>query len=328
MTIVCGIDAHDKELVCRTWRSDKIEETKRFRNTDSGRGSLWAYLRKLREYDMSAMRVVVGYETCGLGYTIFDEASEAGFNCYVLATTKMAKSPMDGKRKTDEYDAGKIDTSLHSSAGITLPAVWVPDIQLRDDRELIRRRFDVKSDATRVKNQIHGLLKRQGVKRPEAIKTLWTKEYMQWLLDLKLRSGAQAHLKSLIYAYESLKENVKALDSSVDELSKTPRYQRQVEALTKISGVGILTAMVFLTELGDLNRFPNRESLKSYIGLAPTSYESGDIQDRKGPYARTGCADHSDLESAAWVRITWDMDERTWLSIMSTLMLEGKGKER
>jgi transposase len=314
MTIVCGIDAHDKELVCRTWRSDKLEETKRFRNTDSGRGLLWGHLRKMQS-DTSATRVVVGYEACGLGYSIYAEASESGFSCHVLATTKMAKSPMDGKRKTDEYDAGKICEILraHELAGLTLPTVWVPDLQLRDDRELVRRRFDVKSDATRVKNQIHGLLKRQGVKRPEGIKTLWTKEYMQWLQNLKLRSGALAHLKSLIYAYTSLKENVKSLDSSVDVLSETSRYQRQVEALTKISGVGTLTAMVFLTELGDLNRFPNRGSLKSYVGLAPTSHESGDIQDRKGHISRTGSSRlRAILNQAAWVRITWDTDEQAW----------------
>lgn len=58
--------------------------------------------------------MIVGYEACGLGYTIYDEAIEAGFICYVLATGKMAKSPEDGKRKTDKYDAQKISGILRS----------------------------------------------------------------------------------------------------------------------------------------------------------------------------------------------------------------------
>jgi len=314
MTIVCGIDAHDKELVCRTWRSDAIEETRRFHNTDTGRGSLWGYLRKLRT-DISAARVVVGYEACGLGYTIYDEASDAGFTCHVLATIKMAKSPIDGKRKTDEYDAGKLCEVLraHELAGLTLPAVWVPDRQLRDDRELVRRRFDVKSDSTRIKNKIHGLLKRQSVKRPEGIKTLWTKEYMRWLQNLELRSGTRAHLKSLIHEHASLNENVKTLDREVEELAATPRYQLQFEALTSIIGVGTLTAMVFLTEMGDLDRFSNRRKLKSYVGLAPTSHESGEIKDRKGHIARTGSSRlRAVLNQAAWVRINLDNGEQSW----------------
>ncbi len=68
--------------------------------------------------------------------------------------------------------------------------------------------------------------------------------------------------------------------SSVQELPEA--------SLTSIIGVGTLTAMVFLTEMGDLNRFPNRRKLKAYVGLAPTSHESGEIKDRKGHIARRG----------------------------------------
>jgi hypothetical protein len=65
MTIVCGIDAHDKELVSRIWRSDRIEETKRAKNNDAGRKGLWGYLARLRN-DVGGEKVVVGYEACGL----------------------------------------------------------------------------------------------------------------------------------------------------------------------------------------------------------------------------------------------------------------------
>jgi transposase len=315
MTIVCGIDAHDKELVCRIWRSDRFEETKRARNTDAGRKGLWAYLARMRADVGGAEEVIVGYEACGLGYTIFDEASEAGFLCYVLATIKMPKSPMDGKRKTDEYDAQKICEVLraHELAGLSLPTVWIPSKAVRDDRELIRRRFDVKSDSTRIKNQIHALLKRQGIKRPEDIGNPWTKPFMAWLKVLVLAPGARAHLTSLIHQHESLAENVKALDSAVEKLSKSDRYSLQVEALVDLKGVGTLTAMLFLSELGDLDRFPNRGAIKSYVGLAPSSHESGEIKDRKGHITRNGSSRlRAILNQAVWVRLTCDTEERVW----------------
>jgi transposase len=314
MTIVCGIDAHDKELVCRIWRSDRIEETKRAKNTEAGRRGLWGYLEKLR-VGLGGEKVITGYEACGLGYTIYDEAIGAGFTCYVLATIKMAKSPMDGKRKTDEYDAQKICEMLrsHELAGLTLPTVWVPSKVLRDDRELIRRRFDVKGDSTRIKNQIHGLLKRHGIKRPEGLGNPWTKSFMAWLAALELPSGAQVHLRSLLHHYESLVENVKALDKAVEALSKTDRYTRQVNAVSGIHGVGTLSAMVYLTELGDLSRFPNRRTVKAYVGLAPTSHESGEIKNRKGHITHSGSGRlRAILNQAVWARLAHDIEELKW----------------
>ncbi len=259
--------------------------------------------------------MIVGYEACGLGYTIYDEAMDEGFTCYVLATVKMAKSPEDGKRKTDEYDAQKISEVLraHELAGMTVPTVWVPSKALRDDRELIRRRFDVKSDSTRIKNQIHGLLKRQVIKCPEGLGNPWTKSFMAWLKALELPSGALVHLRSLIHQYESLNENIKALDKAAEALSKTERYRRQVDAVTEIQGVGTLTAMVYLTELGDLTRFPNRRTVKAYVGLAPTSHESGEIKDRKGHIMRSGSSRlRAILNQAVWARLAHDAEELKW----------------
>ena len=314
MTIVCGIDAHDKELVCRIWRSDRIEETKRARNTDAGRMELWGYLAKLRN-ELGGEKVLVAYEACGFGYTIHDEAIDFGYQSYVLATTKMAKSPMDKKRKTDEYDAQKICELLraHELAGLTLPTVWIPSKALRDDRELVRRRFDVKGDSTRIKNHIHALLKRHGIKRPEDVDSPWTKSFMKWLKEMELSSGTRFHLNSLLQQYESLEKNVKALDEAVFELSCDKRYVHQVESMTETKGVGILSAMVFLTELGDLSRFSNRRKMKAYTGLAPSSHESGDVKDRKGHITRSGSSRlRAILNQAVWARLAHDTAEREW----------------
>jgi transposase len=46
--------------------------------------------------------------------------------------------------------------------------------------------------------------------------------------------------------------------------------------------VGLFSAMVFLTELGSLERFSNRRQIAAYLGLSPSSHESGECNDRKG----------------------------------------------
>ena len=43
-----------------------------------------------------------------------------------------------------------------------------------------------------------------------------------------------------------------------------------------IPGIGPITAMGLLAELGDLTRFKNPDEFASYLGLIPSEYRSGD----------------------------------------------------
>ena len=87
---------------------------------------------------------------------------------------------------------------------------------------------------------------------------------------------------------EFFEEQKKELEREVCELAETGRYGEPVRELVKFKGVGTLTAMVFLTEMGDLSRFSNRRQVASYLGLTPTSNESGDNSNRKGHISRQG----------------------------------------
>ena len=81
---------------------------------------------------------------------------------------------------------------------------------------------------------------------------------------------------------------IQALDQAIKRLSRTERYAQSYRKLKLLSGVGTLTAMVFLTELGDLARFANRRQLAAYLGLAPSAFESGERDDRKGHITKQG----------------------------------------
>ena len=77
--------------------------------------------------------------------------------------------------------------------------------------------------------------------------------------------------------------------------------------MTELSGVGILTALTFLVELGDLSRFDNRRQVGSYLGLVPACYESGEANDRKGHITRLGPPRvRKVLNQAAWHLVRLD----------------------
>ena len=72
----------------------------------------------------------------------------------------------------------------------------------------------------------------------------------------------------------------------------------------QLQGVGVLTALVFLTEIGDLGRFANRRQISAYLGLVPRSYESRAADDRKGHITRQGPSRvRRVLCQAVWSRI-------------------------
>jgi len=111
-------------------------------------------------------------------------------------------------------------------------------------------------------------------------------------------------LESLIARYELYRAEQEKLQRAVQALSKTDRYQTACTALRKLPGVGLLTAMMFLTEMGDLSRFHNRRQVGAYLGLCPSSFESGETKDRKGHITRQGPARVRKLLcQAAWVAV-------------------------
>jgi transposase len=82
--------------------------------------------------------------------------------------------------------------------------------------------------------------------------------------------------------------------------------------MTEVPGVGVLTALTFLVELGDVRRFCNRRQVGSYLGLVPASYESGDADDRKGHITRLGPPRvRKVLNQAAWHLVRLDPLWRT-----------------
>jgi transposase len=311
-TIICGMDAHDNTLSNRIGVNRETPETKTVKNTQDGRQKLFNYLRALAQKNEEA-RIIVAYEASPIGFGIYDECVEVGIECHILATTKMPKAVKDRKRKYDERDAQRIFELLraHVLAGNDLPDIWIPDHQTRDDRELVRIRLDAGKKLTALKTQVQMLLKRNKAVKPKDVGNSWTKTHRRWLEELELKKGARIALSSLLRQIASLEQESKILDKEIEVLSETNRYRLPAEALVvQIKGVGLLTAMVYLTEVGDMRRFNNRKQIGSYLGLVPSSNESGEGSEHKGHITREGPARvRKVLCQATWLRVAHDEEE-------------------
>lgn len=119
---------------------------------------------------------------------------------------------------------------------------------------------------------------------------------------------------------------VVAFEKHIRALSQTDRYQVACEYLRGLSGVGLLTAMTYLTEMGDLTRFSNRREVAAYLGLSPSSFESGESSNRKGHITRQGPGRvRKVLCQAAWAAVRRDAAIRSkWERIKGGK--QGRGK--
>jgi len=257
---------------------------------------------------------LVAYEASGLGYVLYDRIREAGYQCAVMAPTELLRSATGYKKKTDKKDCSYIYETLrgHVLAGNRLHDIWVPSKQIRDDREFVRARFDVGQKVTRVKVQIHTLLKKFGIQKPEELNN-WTKGFRAWLEQVSETRGPgfQINMGTLMRQLEFLEKEQYKLWRSILSLSKQERYHDQCEELLKIPGVGLITAMTFLTEIGDVERFSNRRQVGAFMGLVPSSFESGEIDDRKGRITRDGpYRIRSVLNQALWAHLKYNGEEK------------------
>jgi len=309
--IMIGCDLHDRSMLLRVAVDQGDAVTKRFANTSAGRGQLLAWLRERRDVE-GAFRTVFAYEASGQGFGLYDELSVVGVECHVLSPSHLPQRPAARRRKTDERDADAILRELrgHVLAGNPLPDVWVPSRELRDDREVVRARLEAVEKQTKVQHQIKCLLKRSAAEIPSEVGSAWTNRLVRWLEQLRDRTrgdlslGAVSVLGSLLRQREAILREVKHLERAVFALAEAPRYQESVRRLVELTGVAELTAMVFLTELGDLGRFANRRQIGAYLGLVPSTHESGEQNDRKGRITRQGPARiRKVLCQAVWTRV-------------------------
>ena len=272
---------------------------------DEGRGEVRSYgtirntpeaVAKLVKQVGPAERLVCCYEAGPCGYGLQRQLTGLGAECTVVAPSLIPRRP--GERvKTDRRDALKLARLLRSGE---LTGVWVPDAEHEALRDLSRAREAARDARHRARQQLGKLLLRLGVEEPSGTKR-WTRRYCEWLGDLRLAQPLhQVVLADAIEAVEVGTARLKRLEGRLKEAARTGRHAPLVAALQSLRGVGVITAVTLVAELGDLGRFPTPRPLMAYVGLVPSEHSSGASQ-RRGRITRAGNSHvRHVLVQAAW----------------------------
>ena len=209
----------------------------------------------------------IALETSGSYYWLVEEMERAGHEPQ-LAHALTAKRRMEGRHKTDERDARGLAMLLRNG---TLPRVWIPPAQLRDQREMLRWRMCLVEARSRIKNRIHGVLLNHNVQTR-----------MADVYGVKGRAELQSRLEELPeWTRQSVAEQLETIDhleqqieDSEQKLDSLLESSAERDLLETLPGVGRILSAVIAMEIGDIARFPTAPHLASYAGLVPAARQS------------------------------------------------------
>ncbi len=272
---------------------------------DEGRGEVRSYgtikntpaaVAKLVKRLGPAERLACCYEAGPCGYGLQRQLTGLGAACRVVAPSLIPTKPGD-RIKTDRRDAVKLARLLRSGE---LTSVWVPDAEHEALRDLSRAREAARDDRQRARQRLGKLLLRLGIEEPGETQR-WTQRYWAWLRAVKLEQPLQQLvLADAIETVDAGTARLKRLEGQLKGAATTGRHAPLIAALQSLRGVGVITAVTLLAELGDLRRFPTPRPLMAYLGLVPSEHSSGGSQ-RRGRITRAGNSHvRHVLVQAAW----------------------------
>ena len=152
--------------------------------------------------------------------------------------------------KTDAVDAKTLAHLLRTGL---LPEAYIAPPELRDLRELLRHRAVLTRMRTAVKNRVHALLARHGI-RPEHT-DLFGKSGREFLAGLELPAGSRRRLDSLMALIADFDREITAATREIDARAK---IDERVDVLCQIRGIGRYTAMLIIAEVGEVTAVPHR----------------------------------------------------------------------
>lgn len=242
------------------------------------------------------------YEAGYCGFWIHDQLKENGIPCLVVNPSDIPTKNKERRTKRDPVDCRKLARSLRSGE---LEGIYVPCRWKLEDRTLIRTRQSMVRKQTRCKNQIKAILLFYGVVIPEGREMgHWSRRFIQWIEGIRMeRASGDIALKAHLEELSHLRQLIASLNRAILRLARAEEYGLLVRLLKTVPGISTLTAMILLTELGEMTRFPSLDELSCYVGLIPDTQESGE-KEYVGSMAQRRHA-----------QLRWLLIEASWIAV-------------
>jgi transposase len=186
----------------------------------------------------------------------------------VISNPLRTRAIATAKIKTDRVDALVLAQLLRSDY---LPGVWHPDQETQIARRRSTSRAVLVSDRTRVKNRIHAVLHQRLIPAPAG--DLFSARNLDWLAAQPLDPDGRAALDCNLRLLAHIEGELEIFNR---ELAAHAYQSDTVKLLMTLPGVDVAVAETLMAALGDISRFPTADQAAAYLGLVPSTYQSGE----------------------------------------------------
>lgn len=239
---------------------------------------------------------LVALEATGFWYWMNDLLEDLGYDT-ILVHAKEVAEIAKSKKKTDRKDA--LIMAKLAKDGRLHKAYKMPR-EIRPLRDLLRHRMELVEQTSRIKNQIHAVLHKQGIWH--TLSDLFGARGEVFLDSTSLPEPFMHIVKSNRQVIYELRERLGETWQLIEKLMPEDKI---IKLLKTIPGIGPLRARILRYEIWDIDRFERFDEFMSYVGMAPSTFQSaqtlyqGGITHEGNEYVR-----HVMVEAAQRIRRT------------------------
>ena len=184
-----------------------------------------------------------------------------------LSNPTKTRAIASAKIKTDKLDAVKLADLLR---GGYIVECYVPNKRIMELRDIVRHRAALVRMRTKLKNKVRSITLMKGIDISDVDRVnTFTKRYTD-----KLEGYDDYRINGCLRVIRSLNDEVNTVSKKILLLAKEDEIAR---LLMTIPGVGYYSALLIISEIGEINRSPDSYHLCSYAGLVPSTHSSGGV---------------------------------------------------
>jgi transposase len=273
MTIVMGLDQHRAQITA-DWLDSDTGELGRARVAPAHRESVRRFLSRFSGKELEvALEATTGWRF------VVEELQRIDAQVHLAEPAETAARRGKKKHaKNDRADARHLRELLMVGR---LPESWIAPDHVLDLRARVRLRHTLGEQRSEWQQRIQAVLYHHGC--PQR-RSLMVGDGREWLASQPLPGSAREQVAVALSMIDALQDQIAPLER---ELRAYARRQAGCKALMAHYGIGELTAVTILAELGDCRRFSSSRQAVRYAGMDITVHES-DQRRAPGHLSRQG----------------------------------------
>lgn len=235
----------------------------------------------VQHYQLGADTAVC-METGGQAAFVCDVLEAQGLHPVVIDAMEVRRKARRRGQKTDRRDAFELCDGLRRNQWES--RVYMPPPPIRRLRQILSRRRHFVKLSTQQINATKYLLRREGLFSGQRV-SLTTAAGWAGLQAHEQVAELRPHLGLHAKTWDLAQAHLQVLETELRE-AVVP-HRAVMGHLQSLPGIGLITASSFIAVVGTPTRFEDSNHVVSYLGLAPSMYDSGETE-RHGRITKAG----------------------------------------